>query len=44
VHAELAAKLEAAGHRDRARHERELAVERGRMARLAHDSAAVYAV
>jgi hypothetical protein len=43
VHAELAAKLEAAGHRDRARHERELAAERNRMARLAHQSAAVFA-
>jgi hypothetical protein len=33
VHAELAAKLEAAGQRGRARQERELAAERTRLAR-----------
>jgi hypothetical protein len=40
VHAELAAKFEAAGHRDRALHERELAAERSRMARVANHAAA----
>jgi hypothetical protein len=42
VHAELAAKLEAAGQRDRARHERELAAERTRLAQRAQFTAATF--
>jgi hypothetical protein len=42
VHAELAARFEAAGHRERARHERELAAERSRMARRANHTAAAF--